>query len=262
MFALALAVSASANAACLSTSAVSELQLRLGTAERAYLDLDASGFGQALDDARLMLPCLGGLVGPPMAAHYHRLEGIRLYAAGEQDKALSAMRAARVLEPTYRFSDDLLPPEHALRLAFEALGSAEGRTERPPQPREGELAFDGTRGPRRPTDRATLVQLVGPEGAVTATAWLAPGAPLPEYRARPRTRDRLFLGSALLFGASGALYGWAWTTHKPFADPDVADLAELEALQAKSRALSASSGAAFALAAGGFVLALVNENER
>jgi hypothetical protein len=255
MVALALAFSASSNAACLSASAVAELEERLASAEKAYIDLDAAGFGRALDDARLLLPCLGDVASPAIAAHYHRLEGVRLYAAGQQDQALAAMRAARVLDPGYRFPDELLPPDHALRQAFEALDPSEGRTDRPPQPRDGELAFDGTRTPRRPLDRATLVQLVDPAGSVSQTAWLAPGAPLPAYRARPRTRDRLLLASSALLAASAGFYGWAWTTHAPFADPSVTDLAELETLQAESRGLTAASGATLGLGLTGVAVA-------
>jgi len=165
------------------------------------------------------------------------------------------MKAARVLDPSYAFPDDLLPPDHALRRAYESLDTAEGRTERPPQPRDESFAFDGTRTPRRPIDRATLVQLVDPTGKVEETAWIAPSASLPPYEARPRTRNRLLVGSAALFAASAGLYGWAWTTHAPFADPSVSDLAVLDALQTKSQALTAASGVALALGAGGVALA-------
>src|SRR6188508_2994984 len=88
-----LAAAQPARAGCLARSAVAELQTRLADAERAYLELDADGFGRALDDATLMLPCLDGVPPPATAAALHRLDGLRLYAAGEAEEADSSMRA-------------------------------------------------------------------------------------------------------------------------------------------------------------------------
>ena len=244
-----------AHAACLTNSSGAELDERLLAAEAAYADLDPQAFGRALDDASLLLPCLSDVLSPAMSAQYHRLRGLRYYATGEQESALHALQAARTLEPGYVFPDELLPPDHALRRTFETLPTTESRTERPPQPAAADLVFDGVPGPRRPVERATLVQLVDPDGAVSQTAWVPPDAELPTYRARPRARNRLLAVSSTLLVASAGLYGAAWTTHAPFDDPAVDDIAVLESIQARSRTLSALSGAALVLGASGGVIA-------
>lgn len=245
-----------ADAACLTTSRTDELVERLTVAEAAYADLDPERFGRALDDATLQLPCLTDVPSPALAARVHRLTGLRLYAAGENELSLSSMQAARVLDPSYRFPDETLPADHALRVAYEALPTADGDAVRPPQPTDGTFVFDGVEQPWRPVERSTLFQLVEESGSVETTRMLEPGEPLPAYRAKPRARTRLLVGSAVFLGASAAMYGFAWTTHPEFYDPDgEPSMAELESLQARSLALTALSAVSFGVGVTGGVLA-------
>jgi len=245
-----------AQAGCLTTSRTSELVDKLGAAEAAYADLDADQFGRALDDATLLLPCLSDVPSPQLAARVHRLTGLRLYAAGENELALASMQAARVLDPTYRFPDETLPADHALRVAYEALPTDDGDAFRPPQPIDGLFVFDGIEQPRRPLDRSTLFQLVEEGGSVETTRMLEPGEPLPAYRAKPRARNRLLVGSAAFLGASAGLFALGWSTHEAFYDLENGlTTAEAESLQAQSRTYTTLSAVSFGVSATGAVLA-------
>jgi hypothetical protein len=245
-----------AHAGCLTTSRTSDLLDELAAAETAYADLDPAAFGRALDDATLLLPCLSDVPTPEVAARVHRLTGLRLYAAGENELALASMQAARILDPTYRFPDETLPADHALRVAYEALPAEDGDAFRPPQPIDGSFMFDGIEQPRRPLDRSTLFQLVESGGTVETTRMLEPGEPLPEYRAKPRARNRLLVGSALFVGASAGLLGAAVATDNKFDDlSQEPTLEDLQSLQAQSQMYATLSAVSFGVGVTGGVLA-------
>jgi hypothetical protein len=245
-----------ASAACLTSSDTGQLTERLEAAEAAFAALDAEGFGRALDDATLLVPCLSDVPPRALAARMHRLDGLRQFAAGDNESALASMQAARVLDPTYRFPDETLPADHALRVAYEALPTDEGDSVRPPQPTDGVLVFDGVEQPRRPIDRATLFQLVE-DGSVASTRMLSPDEDLPAYRAKPRARNRLLVGSGVMLGLSGLFYGLAWAANDQFwgTTDDGATISDYESLQAQSRTYTALSATSLGLGVGGVVLA-------
>ncbi|MCB9683681.1 MAG: hypothetical protein H6735_01410 [Alphaproteobacteria bacterium] len=242
-------------AGCLGRTASSTLADRLQDAEKAYADLDSEGFQRAMDDATLLLPCLGDLPSANDAARYHRLDAMMLYGAGNEDAAIESLVAARMLDPAFAFTDALLPADHELRRTYESLGDDPGDDRRPPQPRRGALAFDGVLSPRQPLDRATIVQWVD-DGEVLGTRLLRPGDDLPAFDARPRDRNRLLVASGALLATSAAFYGLAWSTHGPFWDTSQdlrrADLARLQSESITFTAVSAGTGA---LGIGGLVLA-------
>jgi hypothetical protein len=253
--ALASLVPSVAFAACLTTSDSAELAERLTAAEAAYVALDADTFGRALDDATLLVPCLSDVPSRDLAARMHRLDGLRLFAAGDNEAALASMQAARILDPGYRFPEEMLPADHALRVAYEGLPTEEGDVTRPPQPVDGTFVFDGVEQPWRPVDRATLYQLVeGP--SVSTTRLLGPEEELPPYRAKPRARNRLLVGSGILLGLSGLFYGLAWSANDQFWDTDGdATISDYESLQARSRTYTALSATSLGLSVGGVALA-------
>jgi hypothetical protein len=253
--ALATLLPSVAFAACLTSSDTTQLASRLEAAEAAYVALDAEAFERALDDATLLVPCLSDVPPRELAARMHRLDGLRLFAGGDNEGALASMQAARVLDPGYRFPDETLPADHALRVAYEALPTDEGSAVRPPQPVDGVFVFDGVEQPWRPLDRATLFQLVdGP--TVSTTRMLAPEEDLPAYRARPRARNRLLVGSGILIGLSGLFYGLAWSANDQFWETDSgATISDYESLQAQSRTYTALSATSLGLGIGGVVLA-------
>lgn len=249
--------SAVAAAGCLGRSEATTLSARLTDAEAAYAALDDEGFARSMDDVTLLLPCLGDVVPAPDAARLHRMKALQQYGLGDSDAAVSSLVAARALEPAYTFPDALLPPDHELRQMYEALDDDAGDSKRPPQPREGELVFDGTPSPRRPLDHSTLVQW-SRDGQVVGTRLLQPADPLPPFDARPRDRMRLLGVSAALLAVSATSYGLAMSTHGPFWDtssqPQRADLVRLQSESVTFTAVSVTSGV---LGLGGLSLAFL-----
>ncbi len=103
-----LAAWSPAEAACTTSYAPAELEQRLGAAEAAYVALDVDAFRAAAEEARLLLPCLGGALAPSVAARVHRVEGLRLYAGGDEAGARLSMAAARRHMPALRHAAERL----------------------------------------------------------------------------------------------------------------------------------------------------------
>lgn len=248
-----------AHAACLKTASIAEIEVRLQQAETAWAALDGDAFTTALDDAALLLPCLTEVAPPAFAARYHRMIALRTWGTGDVERASWSMQAARTLDPAYAFPDELLAPNHDLRLAYATLPVGTGPTHHPARPRGGRLWFDGL-GPDGPTDRATLVQVQARDGSLQ-TRLLRPGDALPPYDAVPRSRNALLaVSGALLAGAAG-FYGAAWATHGAFYAPDARhDVADLERIAARSQVYTglAVGAAAIGLGAGGSALIWVD----
>ncbi|MFZ5479316.1 MAG: hypothetical protein ACOZNI_21300 [Myxococcota bacterium] len=255
---LALAASASA-ADCLALTHAADLAARLDAAEAAYVATEEEAFERALQEAALFLPCTAEPIPPELAARYHRFEGLRLFAAGDTAAATAALRAARVLDPRYRFPDEILPPNHTLRRAYDGLELAEGATRRAIPPRGGAaLYFDGVKSLDRPEERASVLQIVGDDGQAVTTRYLYPGQPLPPYEKVPQARNRLLAGSAVAVVAASVTYGLAWRAHDRFYDED-AELSRgrLEGLQQETVVFTVASGALFTVGLGGGVAAFL-----
>lgn len=244
---------------CLRASLTSDLREPLQEAEAAFADFDDSGFDDALDRAALLLPCLEAPVPRDLAAHYHRLQGVRLYVSGREDAGMASLAAGRVLEPEYAFPDALFPPEHALRYRYEQLPTAPGATTRAPRPRQGRLLLDGEDTLDRGVRQAVIAQLVDPEGSVLLSRYIAGDQLLPEYDAVPRVRTRWALLSAGSAAASGLTLGLAWAARAKFESDDPAhDLDDLARLQGAANGWFAASVAfgAGAVGAGAAAIAV------
>jgi hypothetical protein len=244
-----------AAAACLKASSVPEVETRLGEAEVAWSALDATGFDRALDEAALLLPCLTEIAPPAFAARYHRTVALRAWGDGDVERASWSMLAARTLDPAYVFPDDLLAPDHELRVAFAGLAAEPGPTRHPPRPVGGRLYVDGDSAGRLPTDRSALAQLQDHDGALQ-TRMLRPGEPLPAYRAVPRVRNGVLVGSAVVAATGLGFYGAAWAANSRFWSPDT-DPTDLERVARTSRTWTGLSAGCVSAAAVSAVVALV-----
>lgn len=244
---------------CLAPSVAADISARLDAAEAGYIALDETRFVDSLDDAALVLPCVTDTITRDQSARYHRFEGLRLYTVGDKRTATLALRASRVIEPRYRFDDALLPKEHELRREYDALPLAEGTVATVARPKRGSLRFDGTATQARPTERATIFQLLDAEGKVLDTAYVYPGQPLPRYDAVPRTRNALLGASAGAVVLAGVFYGLAWGANAQFNDTTNTAITydELKDLQGQTVAFTAVSGGLLAVAAGTGVAAFV-----
>jgi hypothetical protein len=201
-----------------------DLATQLAQAEQAWADLDPTGFRDRTNTlAGLVLPCMGDLVPPELAARTHRLLALQRFELGDPDAAATSMAAARATDGSAEVPAEWLPAEHPLRTAW--AGAEPPGTVRVPEPRVGTLAFDGRAGRERPRGVPTLVQRFDAAGVAQSTAYLGPREALPDYEAIPRRRRALTAG-AIGAGAAGAgLLVGSWLQYRGLladaADPAV-----------------------------------------
>ncbi len=153
--------------------------------------------------------CIDQVIPKSLAARYHRMRGILadpLGTGADRSSFIPALRTAKTLSPGLTIDDGLLPSDHSVRVAFEALGDQELETARVRTPRTGKLAFDGAISLDRPVNGATVFQRIDAEGTIIETVWLDPTAELPSYQVKPVMRTVLFVSAALLGGTAGGLY--------------------------------------------------------
>src|SRR5204863_74020 len=79
----------------------------LREAESAWSALAVQRFDGVMDSVALTLPCLDAVVTPSVASRYHLLQGLRLYAAGDERRAVLAFAAARWADRDATVSDAL-----------------------------------------------------------------------------------------------------------------------------------------------------------
>lgn len=255
-----------AAAACAAPVGPDAFDARLDAAEARFAALDGEGFAQAMDGAAFVVPCVDGVVPPAIAAHYHRLQGLTLYASRNEERARQAFAAARAVDPLTELPESLVPPGHAIRELW-ATADPETPSRAVAPPVEGALVFDGATGDRRPEGRPSLVQVVDAAGAVRATEWIEPTDPMPPYSpvphwSDPDVRRRGVLPPAPLLAGGGAaavvggvLYGIASARAAAFEGPQPAT-ADLDDLRASRRVTNTLVGGA--AVAGGLSLASVS----
>lgn len=186
------------------------LDTALEQAETAFAELDDIGFRDKVNEiAGILLPCVAQALPRPVVARYHRAMALHLFTIGDEAGALAAIDAAKLTDPEFTFSDDLLPPNHPLREHMQSV-EPDDASRKVPEPRSGSIAFDGTVTRDRSKTLPVLVQLFDEQGLSQSTTYLAPREPLPPYRAIPRQRTTLILASATSLIVSGTMYSLAW----------------------------------------------------
>lgn len=266
--------SAQGGSSCSSAWSADALTARLDAAEASFRELDVSGFGLAMDDVVLQLPCLDELATPELAARTHVMLGLRQYVSGEEERAARAFAAARRANPEHQLPAGLLPEGHEVYDLFVSIPTENARTEELYPPEEGELRFDGAASLARTTDWPTLMQHVGPAQDVQLTRYLLPGDSLPDYGARipepppiaalPFIRSKAQLGfaSGAVAGAlaTGGLYLAAANQEGFFDGPIGPRTSEADAQLHRSRAngLTVACGVTGALTLGAGGLAVLS----
>jgi hypothetical protein len=243
------------------------LDARLREAEVAWAALDVQKFNEVMDTVAIAIPCVDALVSPTLASRYHVLQGLRLYAAGEERRAVQAFAAARWADPDASIPLSLVPEGHAIHELFASLPTDGADKEKLLPPRGVRLYLDGTERAARPRDWPTLFQIAA---ADVATVYLLPGEPTPVYPAiHPpvaalpfirSTPQLVFLGTGVAAAlGSGVFYAIAASSAHTFeAEHPGWDRADLEAQQAKTNSWVTASGVAGGVAAGGIVLGAVS----
>ena len=253
---------------CAETRTSSDLMVQLEAAEAAYGQLDVDRFRDAMDQARVILPCLDEELTRHTAAELHRFEGLRAFVDRDPEHSTTAFAAARAIEPHYRFPETLVPAGNPVLEDYEAIDPHSSQVEVLADPIGGRLVLDGRTSNERATSFPTVFQLVLDDGRVSDTAYLWPGDAVPAYekRAGPRVvvapppdpvpggergaasvvrrgPDKRFLlgaGGALL--ASGLLYGGAFVVHKRYDDPTTT-IDRLNGIRSTNNTLVLASGA-------------------
>ena len=239
-----------------------DLVEKLDEAQAAFARLDAATFTTAMEASSLLMPCLDEPVSQELAARFHRAEGLRLYAAGNQAKALSSLRAAKVIEPDYAFPEGLFPQGYALLAEYKELDASQPVSVKTPLPKVGTFQFDGLQTRHRPADRPTLFQHLTSDGATIKTEVVLSGMPLPQYAINPRLRNHLLAASVAVAVVAGGMYGYGWKSRAEFFAQDPhATRADLEQAQARTNLVFGLAGGLSAVSAAG-VLGVVLVGER
>lgn len=221
-------------ASCSTTAPASDLAEVLAEAEAAYVDLDEGAFLDHVDTAFIRTPCVDTAVGPELAARLHRIVAVRSWAETPDQAVLSLQAAARAAPDLG--AGDLVGPSHPLARSWDATPV---RSERLPNPVQGELRLDGEPARRRPVDAPVLAQWVDGD-RVRFTALLGPDGTLPDYEAIPLARAPLRWTAAGTALGAGALYGLAWTQAQRFDDPAL-DADALRGVQGRTNGLLVGS---------------------
>lgn len=227
-------------------------------AETAFAARNEPSFDAAMSAAAADVPCLGAVISPALAARYHRLVGLRLYARGDAAGATLAFAAARAVDPFGALPSALLPLGHEAR-TLSTTASTAGETVHSTPVSRGELYFDGARTLERPADRPTLAQ-VEVRGQLFASQYLAPDDPLPAYPAANRhpTAHWVTGGAGVLLAAASAVcYGLALADADTLEGPLPAGQyarADVVALQSRANGLVVAAGATGALGVAAFAV--------
>lgn len=180
---LLIALNAAHAQVCSATTA--ELLNTLEQAEADYQERDRDGVLAGRDHARGLLPCLTDALNRPLAAQYHRVEGLAAFLERDDPTAREFFASARALEPGYVLPTSLAPEGHPVRTLYMAFDRSEGRWETLPTPHQGHIQLDGHRSLERSLSFPTLYQRFDDTGAVVETALLLPGDATPAYPLPP-----------------------------------------------------------------------------
>jgi hypothetical protein len=270
---LLLLTFAAAHAAdCPTRSQQADIAAKFDAAEEAYTSLDVEVFSLSLDEAALMLPCLDAPIDPAFAARNHRMRGLRAYLERDATRAAQSFAAARALQPDYSFPTTLIPEGHSVRKQYASLDVSTPNPTTAPEPIEGWLSFDGTRGLSRPSMWPSIVQLFDAEGRLLSTSYLFPADPLPAYKAKAQPvasaavarkplspKVPLLIGAGVAAVGAGVLYAMADAEGQKFAQYDERyTLTDLNDMQARTNGyVYASIGAGALAVAGGLGVVFV-----
>ena len=252
--------------ACDRPADTSELQAVMERAEEAYGSLDLAGFTAATDELEVVLGCLSDPITRPVAAHLHRMHGLRAFVDQESEDAKLAFAAARALQPSYRFPETFIPTGNPVLVVYDAVPLTMGTAQTVSSPgSDAYWGFDGRTTDQRPVNWPTVVQRFDGSGGVAETAYLWPDDALPVPESVPPpvapplpTPDPVSTpapeagGSTVLVSSAAAtavvaavVYGTAWRAHQNFYGEGLSD-AQIRDYYDKARkrtALAAGVGA-------------------
>ena len=211
----------------------------------ALADLEEDRFASLADQLPAQVACAHEVLPPPTAASVHRVIGLRAALAGEDDKAEASFSAAKALDPSFVFSEDLVHPDHPIAQSYRDLAGERTSFSAMRAPRIGDFYVDGTASDKRPKETAAVVQLLDPKGAILGAGYLLPTDQIFDYQTGKKKRRglsiALFAGSAAAGIAAGVLFGDASRQLKTYNDP-ATPYEETDAIRAEINTKVIASG--------------------
>lgn len=252
-------------AGCEEPTTSADVDAALAVAERAFADLDVDGFVQATDEAFAVLPCVADPLPRHLIARWHRFMALRGAVDRDEQAIARSFRAARAIEPDWRFPESLVPVGNPLVARYEAADPMLDPNVEVVPPREGALRFDGVAGTQRPATRPVVLQHGADDGAILGTWYLDVATPMPDYQPAPpppvlsaKARRGFGVGAITAGTAAMLLYGGAMGARRAHQDPDAQPaLSELDRQRQQANRLTVAAAGAGAVSLGlGLTVAL------
>ncbi len=254
-----------ARAACDEPTKRADLALGVTEALHAFEQLDRDGFATARDGVKASLPCLGEPLLPQDAATVHGLMALDAFLAKEDGNSVAHLSAATQAWPDYDLPAELFPAGHPLRLHLQVARTLHLRPTRPlPVPERGDITVDGLPVDLAPADRPAVLQWLLSDHQVADTAYLATGAPMPDWGPLPDpaggTPTARPWGILAATGGTAAIAGGLWSLaawrHARFVDPSTPQ-DQLPTLRGQANGLTVAASGASVLTAGMGVVAVL-----
>lgn len=222
----------------------------------AWRRVDLDAFDNAVAQLEQNLGCVGERLTPRLAAEVHRVQAMAAFSREDTLSTRLAFAAARRIEPSTGLSNEIAPPGHPLRAAFEAIDPKSTRFDDLPNLGDFSIRIDGAPGHQRPKDLPTLFQLLPPDGAITTTyLWPSDPLPIPVEPPPPVVEPRrkgvpvLPIAAAGLGVLAAGLYGAGAMSRSAYNDPTTST-DKLTGLRRQTNGLAVGSGVAAGAAIG------------
>lgn len=163
------------------TATPEDVDLSLQDAESAFEMGDEPGTTMALKRAEMTLPCLSAVLPTPIAARFHRIEGLVAFIGGDEMTAAQSFGSARLLDPSYAWPESLVPAGNDLLNVYTAFDVSKVKKAKVAAAPQGSLFIDGQPAKKRAEGMPVILQLADPAGTVVQTAWIRGEDPLPTW---------------------------------------------------------------------------------
>lgn len=200
-----------ARAATCDAITAADLATTVDKLERAFIEVNDTGFDAARAKLVNDLPCVQEALTPVDVAGVHRAMAIVAFYDQNNAHAEAALRAVHRVDPEWIPSDDLFPVGHPLRTSWDSAVVPTTLAKAPYQP-PGGWRVDGQAADRVPVDDAAIVQALDDEQHVLETRYvwsLVEFPPAGSYTTFVAKTDRPKKGRAIGTIAGGLLVGGA-----------------------------------------------------
>ncbi|HCH64468.1 MAG: hypothetical protein CL927_08910 [Deltaproteobacteria bacterium] len=214
---------------CVASTSLVEFQAAARAGEQAFANIDLPALTHAREEALSTIPCIGERVTTDVAADFHRMMAMAAFTAGNESLVLAEFRAARRLKPGYEIPPNVAPTGHPLVNLYErAVESADADEELEAviPPIDGTVAVDGTQGGLRVRGLSAIVQTFDASAQLSATEYLLPQDPTPQYGPIPleieqqkRRRRGLLAATGASAALASGLYAGALMGERQFKNP-------------------------------------------